>query len=411
MKRVILHCDCNSFYASVELLLRPELKDKPVAVCGNPKLRHGIVLAKNEAAKAYGIKTAETVYSAQQKCKDLVLLAPHHDRYVHYSQVVNKIYADYTDLVEPFGIDESWLDITGSMHLFGGSGKEVADIIRRRIKTETGLTVSIGVSFNKVFAKLGSDYKKPDAVTVFDEDNYKRLVWPLPVGELLYVGKATAATLLKMGVKNIGQLAAHDVAELQQALGKQGVELNTYALGKDTSAVRPYTQAEEVKSVGNGLTFSRNLLGYEDIRAGIFSLSDEVAARLRKKCLFAMCVQVQIKSTDLKSISRQKQLLSPTCIAKVISKEALELVCENWDLKVPIRMLTVTATQLTSEGGAEQTTLFDSADKKEQDNKREKLERSLDLIRNKYGKNSIAAGRSVKNDLGIGKIKMEEKAD
>ncbi len=408
MARVILHCDCNSFYASVELLSRPELKDKPVAVCGNPELRHGIILAKNEAAKAYNIKTAETVYSALQKCKNLVLLAPHHNLYTHYSEILNNIYAQYTDLVEPFGIDESWLDITGSMHLFGKSGEDVAALIKERVKRETGLTVSIGVSFNKVFAKLGSDYKKPDAITVFDENNYKDRVWPLDAQNLLYVGKATYNTLLNMGIKTIGELAKAPVEHLESSLGKQGVELNLYALGKDSSPVRAYNEKEQIKSVGNGLTFSRNLLGYDDLRAGIMSLCDEVASRLRRMGLFATCVQVHIKNTELKSISRQKQLQAPTCLAKDLSREALELVCANWDLKRPVRMLTITALGLTEDGDLKQASFFDEQEEILSSAKRENLERSLDLIRKKYGKRSVATGRNVKNDIGIGSISMKK---
>ena len=206
MDRVILHCDLNCFYASVELLSHPDLRDVPMAVCGDPNSRHGIILAKNEPAKKFGIQTAETIWQAKKKCPDLVLLPPHHDLYREYSRKVNAIYDEYTDLVEPFGIDESWLDVTHTLHLFGGDARALADALRERMKRQLGLTLSVGVSFNKVFAKLGSDYKKPDATTVISRENWKELVWPLQVGDLLYVGGAARKLLKQYGITTIGQL-------------------------------------------------------------------------------------------------------------------------------------------------------------------------------------------------------------
>ena len=222
MDRWVLHCDCNSFYASVELLDHPHLRDKPVAVCGDPESRHGIILAKNEAAKAFGVTTAETVWQALRKCPDLVLLAPSRKKYLHYSKIINTIYNEYTDLVEPFGIDESWLDVSGSYSLFAPSPRALAHLLRQRIKEETGLTISVGVSFNKVFAKLGSDYKKPDAVTVISRLNYRQLVWPMPASALLYVGRRVQDQLHRLGIDTIGQLAAADPAVLESSLGKLG---------------------------------------------------------------------------------------------------------------------------------------------------------------------------------------------
>ena len=316
--RVILHCDLNCFFASVELLRYPALRDVPVAVCGDPESRHGIVLAKNEAAKQLGVKTAETIWQARQKAPHLITLPPHHGLYREYSQKVNAIYGQYTDLVEPFGIDESWLDITGSMHLFGGDGKAIADQLRQRLREELGLTISVGVSFNKVFAKLGSDYKKPDAVTVIDTENFRRIVWPLPVNTLLYVGRSAQNTLAGLGVRNIGQLAAAKDEDLRAALGKLGPELGAYARGEENSPVRTADERPEIKSVGNGLTFKRNLVGEADVRAGLYALADEVATRLRAHGLYAAAVQVLIKNPDLKSISRQKPLPWPSHLAREI---------------------------------------------------------------------------------------------
>lgn len=232
MDRVILHCDMNSFFASVELLERPELRDKPVAVCGDPGARHGIILAKNEAAKRYRIQTAETIWQARKKCPELVLLPAHHSKYRAASRCINAIYDCYTDLVEPFSIDESWLDVTGSLHLFHRTPEELGDEIRLRVQRETGLTCSVGVSFNKVFAKLGSDYKKPNATTVISRENFRQIVWPLPVTDLLFVGNAAAAVLHRYGIETIGQLAAADPEALVACLGKLGASSPPTPVGR-----------------------------------------------------------------------------------------------------------------------------------------------------------------------------------
>ena len=252
-ERVVLHCDCNSFFASVETALHPEYAGVPMAVCGSTEDRHGIVLAKNELAKKYGIKTAETVYSAKKKCPELVIASPHYDKYSEYSAMVNAIYAKYTDMIEPFGIDESWLDVTASQKLFG-TGEEIAELIRREVKETIGITVSIGVSFNKVFAKLGSDYKKPDAITVINHKNFRDIVFPLPVGDLLFIGKKTEIALASMGIKTIGDLAAASPELLRMRLGKAGEMIYHYARGEDESPVSVVREA--AKSVGNGFTFA-----------------------------------------------------------------------------------------------------------------------------------------------------------
>ncbi len=404
--RVIFHCDCNSFYASVELLSHPELRDVPVAVCGDPKSRHGIILAKNEPAKRFGI---QTVYSALRKCPDLTLLPPHHDRYRALSRQVNAIYARYTDRVEPFGIDESWLDMTGTWHLFGSSAQQVADQIRHVVRAETGLTLSVGVSFNKVFAKLGSDYKKPYATTVIGREDFKRMVWPLPVQTLLYVGRATQKTLTGLGIRNIGQLAAADPVQLQQALGKLGPELRRYARGEDDAPVRAACEQPEVKSVGNGMTFRRDLVSRDDIAAALTALADDVAARLRSHGLLCTVVQVLIKDTDLRSITRQAPVPAPTHLARDIARAALALVDKHWPAQKPIRMLTVTAMGLTDGTDARQLSLLDP--EPQCDEKREKLEKSLDAIRKKYGKASIASASRLKNDLGLRELSMETDKD
>ena len=290
MDRTILHCDCNSFFASVETLLDPSLADGPTAVCGDPESRHGIILAKNEKAKAFGVQTAETIWQAKRKCPDLRLVAPHRSEYVKFSRKCNELYLQYTDLVDPFGIDESFLDVTGSMHLFG-SGEHIADELRRRMREEVGLTISVGVSFNRAFAKLGSDYKKPDGTTVFSRENFKQRVWTLPANTLLYVGKRASDRLNRLGVRTIGELAACDPAFIHSILGKNGDLLLRYARGEDDEPVRSFYAEREVKSVGNSMTFAHNLLGADECRMGITALCDNVGRRLRKRGMVCQTVQ------------------------------------------------------------------------------------------------------------------------
>lgn len=394
MDRVILHCDLNCFYASVELLSHPDLREFPVAVCGDPSSRHGIILAKNEQAKCCGVRTAETIWQAKKKCPALVLLPPHHDRYRVYSKKVNAIYEQYTDLVEPFGIDESWLDVTGSLHLFGGDAAALADTLRRRVREELGLTLSVGVSFNKVFAKLGSDYKKPDATTVISRENWREIVWPLPVGDLLFVGGAAQKLLAQYGVKTIGELAACPMDMLESLMGKLGTQLHEYACGLEASPVRSRYDREPVKSVGNGTTFPQNLTSWEQVRSGIAVLADSVATRLRRSGLYAGGVQVTVRDPAFHDRSRQAQLPAPTHLIRDITSAALELIGQLWKPPAPIRALTVTAIHLTSPSDAyEQVDLFTAAEAPKR-KKQEQLEAAMDRIRSKYGSDAISFGAS-----------------
>ena len=392
MERVILHCDQNCFFASVELLSHPDLRDVPMAVCGDPASRHGIILAKNEPAKRFGIQTAETVWQARRKCPSLVLLPPHHKLYREYSVRVNELYGQYTDLVEPFGIDESWLDITGSMHLFGGDPVAIADELRRRVREELGLSISVGVSFNKIFAKLGSDYKKPDATTLISPENWQEIVWPLPVGAMLFVGRSAQRTLAQYGVETIGQLAACRPEMLEKLLGKLGRQMHEYANGLDRSPVRPQAEREPVKSVGNGTTFPHDLTRWEEVRAGLAALSDSVAMRLRRQGLYCSGVQVTIKDSSFCSISRQKRLESPTRLMKDIQRAAMELTRSAWRAPTPIRMLTVTALHITESAESfEQLDLL-GAGRAVSDARQEKLESAGRAIRDKCGDGSITFG-------------------
>ena len=398
MDRVILHCDMNGFFASVELLDYPQLRDKPMAVCGNPDNRHGIILAKNEIAKQYGVVTAETLWQAKKKCPDLQTVPPHHSKYRHYSRLINDIYLRYTDMVEPFSVDESWLDVTGSLKLFG-TGRQIADEIRETVKKELGLTLSAGVSFNKIFAKMGSDYKKPDATTVITRENFRSLLWPMEIDSLFFVGKVTARKLRDFGIRTIGDLAASDRNAMISILGKQGGVIHDYANGLDTTPVLRFDQREKIKSVGNGTTFSRNLQSRDDIKTAVTGLSDTVASRLRKYKMKAFGVKVDIKDPDFKVISRQQQLENPTNLAETISDAALAIIEKSWNVRSPIRMLTITAINLCDENQAQQLSLF--SDENIMSETSEKLERTMDDIREKFGSSAIAFGAVINNDIGL----------
>ena len=403
MDRIILHSDCNNFFASVECAKNPEYKNVPLAVSGDRESRHGIILAKNEIAKSYGVKTAEPIWKAKQKCPNLVTVPPHHYLYEEYSEKINKIYVDYTDQVEKFSVDESWLDVTGSTKLFG-DGKTIADAIRKRVKEELGITVSIGVSFNKVFAKLGSDYKKPDATTVISRENFKDILYPMPVYNMIFAGKKTCDELLKCNIKTIGDLAGADVSLLEKKLGKQAEMLIRYARGEDDEPVKHFYDEKEIKSIGKGMTFKRNLLGRDDIAKGVMMLSDNIAHQMREKNIKCNTVSVHIKDTELKTISRQKTIDSPTYLAKEIYQVAMEIISENWKSDEPIRMITVTGSNFQDANIGGQVNLFDLDFK---DEKRESLELTIDKIRKRYGKGSVTSANIINNDIGIDYTRKE----
>lgn len=391
MDKTILHCDCNGFFASVECVLNPSLKSVPMAVGGSRENRHGIILAKNELAKAFGISTAETIGSALKKCPGLVIVPPHHDVYEEFSERVNKIYTDYTDLVEKFGIDESWLDVTGSLNLFG-NGTQIADILRKRVKDEIGITISVGVSFNKIFAKLGSDLKKPDATTEISKENYKEKIYHLPADMLLYVGKSTCSGLKAMGINTIGDIALANKELLTERFGKHGALLSDYANGLSDTPVSSYYEERQVKSVGNGLTFPKDLVTEDEIRTAIYSLTETVAERLRLKNLKCETLQITIRDSDFDTVTRQKSVF-PTNSVHNIAGECISLFYSGRINKKPVRMLTVTALSLVNEDSDFQISLFDTEDTK----KHEKVDHAMDLIKQKYGKNSVFRAGTMNN--------------
>ena len=390
--RTILHSDLNSFYASVEIRNDPALADQPVAVGGDEQARHGIVLAANQLAKRHGIRTAEALWSARRKCPELVIVRPHFDEYARFSQAVRQIYLDYTSQIEPMSLDEAFLDVTGSRSLFG-DGEAIAHTIRRRVKRELGLTVSVGVSFNKIFAKLGSDYKKPDAVTVFSRENYRALVWPQPAANLLYVGRATAKKLAGIGVHTIGDLAAADPAALHMLLGKMGPMLHAYANGWDRSPVAEYAAREEAKSIGNMVTAPRDICTPRDADLVLWPLCESVAHRLRRHGLCAGSLSLYVRDVELEVHTRQCQLAPPTWLARELMEHARALLARHYKWKLPIRTLGVSAGELIpADAVSLQLDLEGTAEKRD---KLERIERAMDGLKDRYGAAAVRRGTEL----------------
>ena len=390
MKEDILHCDANNFYASVEMVKDPSLRGKNVAVCGDPKKRHGIVLAKSEGAKALGVKTGQTIREAKERCPDLVVLPPDFPSYLKYSKALFDIYTSYTDRVESFGLDECWLDVSGSHSLFGSS-EAIAESIRNRIREELGLTVSVGISFTKVFAKLGSDYKKPDAQTLISRENYKTIAWELPVGDILMVGSSAKRFFQAVGIRTIGDLANADEKLLSAKLGQAGVMLKRWANGEEDSRVKLYYEKHKPESVGNGSTADHDLTTREECSALITSLSERVATRLRKHGLYTNGVHLTVKNNALSCVGKQSRLSYPTASATDIKDGAVSLLDLLWKegSSRPVRAITVTAIRLIESGDYLPATLFEEEQSAE---KHTRLEKSIDDIREKYGFGIITRG-------------------
>lgn len=393
MKRIIFHIDQNCYFASVEMISRPELKSVPMAVAGDAEVRHGIILAKNEPAKKYGIKTAEAIWQAKAKCPELVLVEAHHKKYEYYSKKLREMYSEYTDKVEPFGLDECWLDMTDCVGSFE-EAEEVALEIRNRVKEEFKLTCSVGISFNKVFAKLGSDYKKPDATTVFSDSNWQEKIWPLPVADLLFVGRHTAEKLSKINVKTIGDLARTDGDYINRYLGKAGVMLWEYANGLDDAPVAESGYKRIPKSVGNSTTTAEDMTSDRQIERTLHMLSESVAERLRKHCLKGTVVQITVRDRDLCIYEKQKTIYKPTDDAKVIYTAARELFKESYDWNKGVRSIGVRCTKLVRADSGEQLSLFTEIKKEERD---DRLNRAIDDINRRYGSNVIKSAAEAES--------------
>ena len=387
MDRVILHSDINACYASVEQLYNPSLAGKAVAVGGDVEQRHGIILAKSQEAKVCGVRTGMAIWEARRLCPELVVVPPHFDRYVRASRAAQRIYSDYTDRREPFGIDESWLDLTGCVP--ARDALRCAEEIRGRMKRELGLTVSIGVSFNKVFAKLGSDYRKPDAVTAITRENWRELVWPLPASELLYVGRATARKLAVMGVSTIGELAALPQDSLRRAFGKQGEILHRYANGLDCSVVLRPGEYPRAKSYGNGTTTPRDMRSRSDALPVIVSLCESVGTRLRRAGALAGVLTLELRdSGNLGWISRRAQLSHATDCFLELCEAALALLDSSHSWPSPLRSLAVRAEQLIYACGEQLDCLTDG----ERLDGQRSLDRAIDGLRDRFGIGSVVRG-------------------
>lgn len=395
-ERVILYSDLNNFFASVEIALNPTLAGKPLIVCGDPKERHGIVLAKNEEAKKFGIKTAETVYSALKKCPDLQMVGSHFHEYKRYSKKVVEIYGRYTDVIEECSIDECALDVTESTMLFG-SGREIAEKIRKEIKTELGLTVSIGVSFNKVFAKLASELKKPDAVTEISRENYKEKVWRLPVNELLFVGASTAESFRKIGIKTIGDLANAEETLVSRILEKRGRQLRIYARGEDEEPVKKEQEKSDLKSIGNSKTLSKDIHDREEIKRWFYALSESVATRLRLADVGrANTVHIVVRNEKMQDTTCQVKV-PPTLLCGDIAKAAYTLFCQRFPIGTQVRMLGVSVSGFDYHIEQMQLTGISDADGVSYE-KKERAENTIAKLREKYGYVAVQRGLVLEDE-------------
>ena len=414
-ERLIFHCDCNNFFASCECLEHPELKEVPMAVAGDPESRTGIVVAKNELAKKAGVRTTDTVWQARRKCPGIVFIPPRHRYYSEVSHRVNAIYRSYTDYVEPASIDESYLDLSGTLEYYQMSAGELADTIRTRVKQEIGITISVGVSFNKVFAKMGSDYKKPDATTVILGEDYKTILWPLPVSDLMFAGKASVQLLNQKGIHTVGDLAVQPKAHVVSMLGKGGESLWIFANGLDTEPVRKWGDVPEVKSVSHGMTFRRDLVTREEIETGVAVQADRIAMSLRRQELKGSVITVQIKTPQLVTISRQVSLNHYTWLEHEIREVAMKLIEEHWHIGDPIRAITVGVSKLVpGSEAAEQLDLFDlmgsgngSKDRERQD----KMEAAVDALRRKMGNTAVTLGVQQNDEIGVRREWKKKKED
>ena len=383
MERQILHIDCNKFYASVECFLHPELRDKPVAVGGDEESRHGIILTKNEIASKYGLTVGEPIWKAKQKCRNLIIVTPNFPTYIEFSKKVRSILEDYTDLIEPFGLDESWIDVSGDWFK---NGREIGFEIKERVRKEVGITVSVGVSYNKIFAKLGSDYKKPDAITEFSKDNYKDIAWKLPVGDLLMVGRSTERTMKKLGICTIGDLAGAEPSILETYLGKMGLVLHTFANGWDKTPVSVEGYRAPIKSIGNSTTTPRDLVSELDVKIILMALSESVGARLRENGFQCRTVEISIRDNGLYHFTRQCKLDRASNLTEEIARTAFELFQKNYNWEHPIRSLGVRGCDLVSEEMPYQLDLFMDETKRE---KIKKMDQVVDEIRGRFGYQSI----------------------
>ena len=403
MGRVILHVDANCFYASVECLYHPSIRSKPVAVCGDPEARHGIVLTANYPAKRMGVRVGQAIWQAKQTCAGLVTVPPHYDLYVHFSQMMRSIWEEYSDRVEAFGLDENWVDVSDEAKSIR-QGKLLADMLRERVKNELGITVSIGVADNKIFAKLGSDFKKPDGTTAIYPETFKERIWPLPARDLLYVGPATTKKLARLNICTIGDLAKADGGLLKMALGKNGLLLQAFALGLDASPVMPITATAAIKSIGNSTTTPHDIQTAEDAKCVYYLLAESVAARLREHGFRARCVSISARTTELCTSGCQAMLDHPTDITSDIAETAYRLFVERFTANLPLRSVGLSCSHLSPVSAPMQLSFTEDPAVRI---KKERLDQAIDDLRRRYGHNVVQRG-VVLTDAAFAVIKPKE---
>ena len=386
--RTILHIDANCYYASVEMLHHPEYEGRPLAVGGDPETRHGIILTANYMAKRRGVRTGAALWEAKKACPGLVIVPPDYDAYLRFSSYMRDIYSEYSDRVEAYGLDECWVDLTESCSLVG-DGMKAAGEISARVKRELGITVSIGVSWNKIFAKFGSDYRKPDAITEISRENYRQIVWPQPVSELLYVGRASERSLRKFGINTIGELAKSEPEFLKKIHGRMGLVLLAFARGEDQTPVAEAGTEAPVRSIGNGMTMPRDLVNEEEVRMAFYMLAESVASRLRENRFAGDVVSIYVRDCDLIGFQRQHRITVPTNISAEIAGEAISLFRENYRWEKPVRGLGVRVADLKGENYPYQLDLFQSEERRE---KQLKMDKAVDEIRRRFGTDAVCRG-------------------
>ncbi len=393
MERWIIHSDINHCYAQIEEMMYPELRNVPMAVGGHEEDRHGIILAKNDLAKKYHIKTGESLRDAFQKCPELLIVPPHYDDYLFYTEEVKRIYREYSDKVESFGLDEAWIDITGTEKLFHKTAMELAEEIQRRVFKELGLTVSMGLSFNKVFAKLGSDLDKKQGLAVITRDNFKDMVFPLPIADILYIGKATSSQLNERNIYTLGDLALSSKEYIKSFLGKNGEMVWLFANGYDTLSVNSSQQV--IKSVGNGITAKHDIHTIEEAKIVLSMLAESVAKRLRQSNKLGSVISIGMRYKDLQGLSRQKRVDTPTNIAQEILDMVMILLRDNWNMAIPLRSLSISVSSLVEkETYAYQMSLFNTANEEDRYEQLH-LEEVIQEIKERWGEKSIKYGHSL----------------
>ncbi len=390
MEKTILHVDCNKFYASVECLHNPEIRNKPVAVGGSTESRHGIILTKNEIASRYGLVTGEPLWKAKKKCPDLIVVPPNFPLYVRFSNLAKNIYKDYSDYVEPFGLDENWIDVTGDRR----TGEAIAEEIRKRVKYELGITVSIGVSWNKVFAKFGSDYRKPDAITVITKENFQDIVWKSPCSDMLFVGPATNKKLASYGIYTIGDLAVADIDFLSSVFGKNGEILHNFANGFDSSPVRHINDKRSLKSVGNSTTTPRDMVNNDDVKTVFTVLAESVARRMREEGLKGKTVTITIRDKNLYQFTRQGKMKAHTDVSTEIIDTAMKIFTRNYTWNNSIRSIGISVSDFDFEEGIQ----FDLSGSVEKREKLENLEKAVDNIRQRFGNYAVQRASLLKDE-------------